>query len=166
MFIRFIRNISNLATILWMAVVIVWFSLTAWRVFSGTYLETGQASPTLIRLDLLHAIAFVVAWTALLLTITVQVVNKARDLDYDIRENEWSLEQSIKTSNQQMRKGDQQISKLGKKWGETASVLESELDVLKTYVDQLKKENKNLQRQLRNATSDADSQSTRISTSL
>ncbi len=166
MFIWFRRNIYNWLKILWMATVILWFSLTVWRVFSGTYLETGQASPTLIRLDLLHAIAFVVAWTTLLLTITVQVVNKARDLDYDIRENEWSLEQSVKTSNQLMRKGDQQISKLEKRWGKEASVIESKFDVLKTHVDQLKKENKNLKRQLRDATSDADSQSARISTSL
>ena len=70
-----------------------WSVTIMWRVISGTYLETTGSSPTYIRLDLLQALAFLVAWSLLLLTITIRVVNKARDLEATSDQTSWRLDQ-------------------------------------------------------------------------
>ena len=75
-----------------------WSIYIMWRVVSGTYLETPPASPTHIKLDLLQALAFLVAWSLLLLTITIRVVNKARDLQADTDKARWEIDQLIEFS--------------------------------------------------------------------
>ena len=49
-------------------------------------LETPDASPTLIKIDLLEAVAFLAAWSLLLITLTTKVVNKGRNLEFAIDE--------------------------------------------------------------------------------
>ncbi len=88
---RYLRRIGALfshdafgyAKALYVATLVVWSVLTIWRVASGALLETPDASPTLIKIDLLEAVAFLAAWSLLLITLTTKVVNKGRDLEFD-----------------------------------------------------------------------------------
>ena len=63
------------------------------RIIFGTFLETSDNSATLIRLDLLQAVAFLVALSALLITITRLVVNKARDNELLNRQASWKADE-------------------------------------------------------------------------
>ena len=76
------RNALGYAKMLYVALLVVWSLLTIWRVASGSLLETPGASPTLIKIDLLETVAFLAAWSLLLITITTKVVNKGRDLEF------------------------------------------------------------------------------------
>ena len=70
------------AKLLYVVMLLVWSVLTMWRVASGSLLETPDASPTLIKIDLLEAVAFLAAWSLLVITITTKVVNKSRDIEF------------------------------------------------------------------------------------
>lgn len=56
------------------------------RIIFGAWLKTTGDNSTLIHLDLLQAFAFLVALSALLITVTRWVVNKARDNELLARE--------------------------------------------------------------------------------
>ena len=62
------------------------------RVIFAAFLETTDNSATLIRLDLLQAVAFLVALSALLITITRLVVNKARDNELLTHQASWKAD--------------------------------------------------------------------------
>ena len=71
---------------LYVLLLVVWSASTIWRVVSGSLLETPDNTPTLIKIDLLEAVAFLAAWSLLLITLTTKVVNKGRDLEFGISE--------------------------------------------------------------------------------
>ena len=59
------------------------------RIIFGAWLKTTGDNSTLLHLDLLQAFAFLVALSALLITVTRLVVNKARDNELAYREASW-----------------------------------------------------------------------------
>ena len=59
------------------------------RIIFGAWLKATGDNSTLIHLDLLQAFAFLVALSALLITVTRWVVNKARDNELLAREASW-----------------------------------------------------------------------------
>ena len=71
---------------LYVLLLVVWSVSTIWRVASGSLLETPDTSPTLIKIGLLEAVAFLAAWSLLLITLTTKIVNKGRDLEYSADE--------------------------------------------------------------------------------
>ena len=93
---RYFRGIgplfSRFAKVLYVAMLLVWSLLTIWRVASGSLLETPDASPTLIKIDLLEAVAFLAAWSLLLITLTTNVVNKGRDLEFATKDASRNLD--------------------------------------------------------------------------
>ena len=65
------------------SVVLVWMLIIIWQVIIGASIVDSLYGPTLIQLDLLQALAFLVAWTLFMWTITVRVINKVRDLELE-----------------------------------------------------------------------------------
>ena len=133
--------------ILWLAW-IGWTVNILWQVASGTSLEILPDSPTQIRLDLLQALAFLVAWSLLLLTITIRVVNKGRDIEAVVDRTSWRLDQlhELDAGREIERKGlledtDARLSTAEKR-------IEEEVQVVRQENDQLRQENKRLRQVL------------------
>ena len=70
---------------------VVWATYIMWQVASGSLLETPDASPTLIKIGLLEAVAFLAAWSLLLITVTTKVVNTSRDLELTLHKSSMEL---------------------------------------------------------------------------
>ena len=67
---------------LYVLIILFYASYVIWRVAYGSILETPEDSSTLVKIGLLEAIAFLVAWSLLLTTITSKVVSKGKDLEF------------------------------------------------------------------------------------
>ena len=87
----FSQNAIGYAKAIYVTMLLAWSLLTIWRVASGSLLETPDASPTLIKIDLLETVAFLAAWSLLLITLTTKIVNKGRDLEFEVYKNEEQL---------------------------------------------------------------------------
>ena len=88
---RWKRNAFNWARQLYVLFIIFYSSWVIWQITSDTTLYPRSDHPTLIQLDLLQAMAFLVAWSALLMSITIKVVNKSRDIDLDVSRLRWDI---------------------------------------------------------------------------
>ncbi len=62
--------------------------------YLGALLEPEE--PALVYLDLLQAMAFLVAWSALVITITIKMVNANRDLGEENARIGWQIEEHVK----------------------------------------------------------------------
>ena len=85
------RNFLGLATSLYGWGIIIYSGWVVWQVLSQTKLPLVSDEPTLIYLDLLQVMAFLVAWSALIITITVKMVNAKRDIELSATELEWRM---------------------------------------------------------------------------
>ena len=130
---------------LYVLLLVVWSASTIWRVVSGSLLDTPDTSPTLIKIGLLEAVAFLAAWSLLLITLTTKVVNKGRDLEYSLGESTWKFKE-IKAE-QERHEED---------FGATIKVLASEVSQvadrmrqLTSESEQVREENERLRGQLK-----------------
>ena len=64
-------------------VLIAWLLYIMWQILSGSNLVTELPSSTQIHIDLLQSFAFLLAWTIFVLTITVRVLGKAYDMQFE-----------------------------------------------------------------------------------
>ena len=80
-------------------------------VIRWTYLETNQLGLTSIRLDLLQAFSFLVAWSFLLITITSKVVNEGNDMNYRIARTQELSEQNRELYGEVLEKSQVALSK-------------------------------------------------------
>ena len=85
------RNFLGWATSLYGWGIIIYSGWVVWQVLSQTKLPLVPDEPTLIYLDLLQVMAFLVAWSALVITITIKMVNAKRDIELDSAKLEWRL---------------------------------------------------------------------------
>ena len=105
------RTASNWATQLFVAAILLYSSWIIWQVASGTAFLPQSAHPTLIQLDLLQAMAFLVAWSALIITITAKAVSANKDFELKIAKVGWAAENNRSTGEtlgaeqQQLRSG-------------------------------------------------------------
>ena len=67
---------------LYVLIILFYGSYVIWQVAYGSILETPEDSSTLVKIGLLEAVAFLVAWSFLLITITRKVVSKSKDLEF------------------------------------------------------------------------------------
>ena len=134
------RNAGGYARALYVAVLLVWSLLTIWRVASGFLLETPDASPTLIKIDLLEAVAFLAAWSLLLITLTTKVVNKGRDLEFAAVELEADMRRHIE--------GHPDIESEAERMQAEASDLAERVTQVAGEAERVAEENEQLRRQL------------------
>ena len=118
-----------------------------WRVASGALLETPDASPTLIKIDLLEAAAFLAAWSLLLMTVTANVVNRSRDIESAVDETTRQVEE-YKAVIKRHEEGHPDIQGEVESLEAKASDLVEGMIQLKKENDRVTEENRQLRRQL------------------
>ena len=91
---------------------------------SQTKLPLVPDEPTLIYLDLLQVMAFLVAWSALIITITVKMVNAKRDIELSAAELEWRMGVVRERSD----KFDADVGKLRADVGSSIAAAEESID--------------------------------------
>ena len=125
---------------LYVLIILLYGSYVIWQVAYGGILETPEDSSTLVKIGLLEAIAFLVAWSFLLITITSKVVSKGKDLEFASEKRSAAFRQHLEGH------PDIQSDVEGLK----AKVLEANamLIQLKGETEQVAEENEQLRRQL------------------
>ena len=124
------------------------------RVLFTAFLETPNGEATLIRLDLLQAIAFLVALSALLITITRLVVNKARDTELLNREVSWkadAIESQIQQHAQNHPDYTEDVRRLELQMEEIMQRLGTSLEKIVSLMEEnerLKSENEQIKQQI------------------
>ncbi len=126
----FKRNASNWAKQLYVAAILLYSGWIIWQVISGTAFLPRSVDPTLIQLDLLQAMAFLVAWSALVITITAKAVGTSKEFELKIAKASSDIE-TIKEKDQQFQ------SRVGR----------AEAELL-PRIDALTQENEQLRQQL------------------
>ena len=96
------RNFRSWATSLYGWAIILYSFWVVWQVFSGTKLHLRQNASTLVQLDLLQVLAFLVAWSALVITITLKVVNAKRDIEFNVAKAGWKHETDLVETRRQV----------------------------------------------------------------
>ena len=124
------------------------------RIIFGAWLKTTGDNSTLIHLDLLQAFAFLVALSALLITVTRWVVNKARDNELLAREASWEVQniedlfqmhaQNHPDYTDDVRRLEEQVTELVGRFDGSEKSLEN----LTTENDRLVSENGRLRKQV------------------
>ena len=125
---------------LYVLLLVAWSVSTVWRVASGSLLETPDTSPTLIKIGLLEAVAFLAAWSLLLITLTTKVVNKGRDLELAAHDVRTDIRHHLEAHPDVRSEVERIEAKVSDLVEETAE--------LKREAKRVKEENKELRRQL------------------
>ena len=116
-----------------------------WRVASGSLLDTPDTSPTLIKIGLLEAVAFLAAWSLLLITLTTKVVNKGRDLEYSLGESTWKF----KEMKAEQERHEEDFGATIKGLASEVSQVADRMRQLKSESEQVREENERLRGQLK-----------------
>ena len=141
------------ARALYVAILLIWCILTIWRVASGSLLETPDTSTTLIKIDLLGAVAFLAAWSLLLITLTTKVVNKGRDIEFVAVDSTRKLD-DIKADMMRHEEGHPDIeSEVDRMQAKVSGIAEGMIQ-LKSENERVTKENEQLRRQLEGRATD------------
>ena len=149
-----LSRVYKWSRIVYVIVTIVWCLRVFWRVTSGTALETRPDSPTLIRLDLLQALAFVVAWSILLYTITIAVVNKGRDLESATEKTSWEIDK-LEAEKRERTEFSQEMARVEAKVNANEDRLAT---LILAYAERLAEENEQLRKQLKDRPSGGETQ--------
>ena len=132
-------------------VLIVWTLYVMWQIFSGSTLVTELPSSTQIHIDLLQSFAFLLAWTIFVLTITVRVLGKGYDMQFErlteaynrnLKQAElgWRVEQHLEGHPDV----EGQVSSLKTKVNENLAAAVAEIDRLREENAELRRENEKL----------------------
>ena len=114
---------------LYVLLLVVWSVSTIWRVASGTLLETPDTNPTLIKIGLLEAVAFLAAWSLLLITLTTKIVNRGKDLEFATDESIRKLD-DMKAVMQRHEEGHPDIqSEVERMQAEVSAMAETVIEV-------------------------------------
>ena len=112
----FKRNASNWAKQLYVAAILLYSGWIIWQVSSRTAFLPRSVDPTLIQLDLLQAMAFLVAWSALIITITAKTVSTSKEFESKIAkvgwdtENNQSMMETLKEDLQRVKEDHQRVT--------------------------------------------------------
>ena len=156
------KGVFELARVIWRRyirtgkdiLVLAVSALVIHRIIFSAWLKTTNDNVTLIHLDLLQAVAFLVALSALLITVTWWVVNKARDNELLAREASWKAQniedllqlhaQNHPDYTDDVRRLEEQITELVDRFDGS----EKSLEKLTAENDRLVSENEHLQKQV------------------
>ena len=114
-----------------------WTSYVLWRIISEFQLEGGSSSTTVLRLDLLQAAAFVLAWTAFLIAVTVRMVNVWRNLEFVLERVNSRFDSHLEDETTKMRQVESKFD-----------TLEERAEQIVAENQQLREENEGLRKQL------------------
>ena len=106
------RNTWNWAKQLYVVAIVLYSGWIIWRVASGTVFLPQSDQPTSIQLDLLQVMAFLVAWTALIVTITAKVVGTSKDFEAKIAQTSRDIENDASRWNQFFSKTEGKLKKV------------------------------------------------------
>lgn len=126
-----------------------------WQVITKTELETSQINPTQIKLDLLQASAFLVAWSGLLIAITAKVIDMFRNLDILTREAGWRMRETNRRFKEHieghpdMEKQIEELQTWTDRIDEEYDNARAELSRVQTENERLMAENQQLRQQIR-----------------
>ena len=128
---------------LYALLLVAWSVSIGWSFASGASLETPDSSATLIKVGLLEAVAFLTAWSLLLITITTKIVSQGKEMEMATNEGIRQIEE-LKEANMTFEQEVEQTLEGIK--GEVADmnkiVMEAEREI-----EQLAEENERLRRQ-------------------
>ena len=147
----FKRNASNWAKQLYVAAILLYSGWIIWQVSSRTAFLPRSVDPTLIQLDLLQAMAFLVAWSALIITITAKTVSTSKEFESKIAkvgwdtENNQSMMDTLKEDHQRVKEDHQRIKEDHQRVLSRVGRAKAEL---LTRIDALTQENEQLRQQL------------------
>ena len=129
---------------LYVFLLVVWSVSIIWMVASGSLLETPDTGTTVIKIGLLEAVAFVAAWSLLLITLNTKIVNKGRDLEYAADESNRKLDEMKAEVRQHNQDHAAVVERLDAKFSQSANMMEQ----LVRENEQVAEENERLRRQL------------------
>ena len=132
---------------LYVLLIVVWSVSTIWRVASGSLLETPDTSPTLIKIGLLEAVAFLAAWSLLLITLTTKVVNKGKDLEFATDESTRKLD-DMEAVMRRHEEGYPDTQSVVERMQAKVSDIDEVVTQVKREADQVAEENEQLRGQL------------------
>ena len=151
------RNFRSWTTSLYGWALICYSGWVVWQVLSQTKLHLRQQDSTLIYLDLLQVMAFLVAWSALVITVTVKMVNAKRDIEMDAAKLDWTLTLHNERQRENERKYEEHLRDHPDIEGKVASLeirtkdMLGEVDEAKEVARQLRGENQLLRQKLSEA---------------
>ena len=125
---------------LYVLIILFYGSYVIWQVAYGSILETPEDSSTLVKIGLLQAIAFLVAWSFLLITITGKVVSKGKDLEFTVEKRNAAFQQHLE--------GHPDIQSDVERMMARVSEADAMLIQLKGESEQVAEENEQLRKQL------------------
>ena len=96
---------------------------------------------------MLEAVAFLAAWSLLLITLTTKVVNKGRDLEFTLRESNWKLD-DMKAVMRRHEENHPDVQSEVERIGAEVSDMAERVMQAEGEVEQLAEENERLRRQL------------------
>ena len=142
---RYFQAISSPSAIKWWSalyvlIILFYGSYVIWQVAYGSILETPEDSSTLVKIGLLEAIAFLVAWSFLLITITSKVVSKGKDLEFTVEKRDAAFQQHLE--------GHPDIQSDVERMMARVSEADAMLIQLEGESEQVAEENEQLRRQL------------------
>ena len=132
---------------LYIMTLVAWAGLVIWWVASGSRLETPDASSTLVKIGLLEAFAFLVAWSFLVITITIRIVNKGRDIEFATKEAQAEFKRH-EENHPDFRAEVEELQALLSSTVDRISRIDERAEQLKKENDRLTKENDQLHRLL------------------
>ena len=97
MFKKLLTNLLSPSLALMLIVFGIWGAVRAWEVVSGSQLITPEYEPTLIQVDFIQFIAFLVAWSAFLLTVGSWIANWMVSLLRRTDRTSWEFTQHLAT---------------------------------------------------------------------
>ena len=127
-------------SVLYVLIILFYGSYVIWQVAYGSILETPEDSSTLVKIGLLEAIAFLVAWSFLLITITSKVVSKGKDLEFTAEKTTAAFQQHLEDHPDIQSDVERMMARV--------SESDAMLIQLKEESEQVAEENEQLRRQL------------------
>ena len=100
------------ANLIWLGYVLFSAGWVIWHVVGRADLYLVPESPTLLYIDFLQALAFLVAWSVFVITVTVRIVNKGRDLEMGFRESQFDNERVAWETNALLKEADRLSEKV------------------------------------------------------
>ena len=119
---------------------IVWGVMQTWKLIRGTHLITEETTTTLVQMDLLQFFAFIVAWSALLMSGSAWITNWLIKQTSTIERSAWEREKMDEKLDQHMAEHPDLENQSRELEGQTPQA-EERLGALLEEIRRLKKEN-------------------------
>ena len=135
----------NLTLILTLAMVasIIWGVANTWELVRGSRLISKEETATLVQMDLLQFFAFIVAWSAVLMTVSAWITNWLIKEHSTIERMVWERERMAERYSQHVADHPDIESRM-KELEDHTVLLQGQFDPLMEETENLRKENQSL----------------------